>query len=160
MPTIKTYSPRAADLEARWRVVDAQGKTLGRLASAIAVILKGKDKPTYAPHLPVGDYVVVINAEKVQVTGLKAKKKVYYRHTQYPGGLRAVPYSVMLTRHPTRIIEHAVKGMLPHNVLGRKLLRRLKVYAGPRHPHEAQVRAGLSRASGAQDAPGQGKQEA
>lgn len=142
MRTVKTYSPKAADLQPQWRVVDAEGQILGRMATQLATILKGKDKPTYTTHLPVGDYVVVINAEKVRVTGLKAQKKLYYRHTGYPGGLRAVPYSVMLARHPTRIIEQAVKGMLPHNVLGRQLLRRLKVYAGPLHPHEAQVRAG------------------
>ncbi|MBI4236005.1 MAG: 50S ribosomal protein L13 [Chloroflexi bacterium] len=158
MQTIKTYSPKAAELQPRWRVLDAEGQTLGRMASEIASILKGKDKPTYAPHLPVGDYVVVVNAEKVHVSGLKAHKKVYYRHTGYPAGLRAVQYGDMMERHPTRIIEHAVKGMLPHNVLGRQLLRRLKVYTGPHHPHEAQVRAGQGRRSQA-GAPAQGNQE-
>lgn len=145
MLTIKSYSPKAGELNPQWRVLDAEGKTLGRLATEIATILKGKDKPTYTTHMPVGDFVVVVNAEKVHVTGMKEQKKFYYRHTQYPGGLRQVRYDVMQAQHPERIIEHAVKGMLPHNALGRQLLRRMKVYAGPSHPHEAQVRAGQGK---------------
>ncbi len=121
-----------------WYVVDADGKTLGRLASQIASVLRGKHKPTYTPSLDTGDHVIVINAEKVRVTGDKPKQKMYYRHTGYPGGLRAVPFEVMIARKPEAVIERAVKGMLPHNRLGRALGKKLKVYRGPVHPHAAQ----------------------
>jgi len=121
-----------------WYVVDAEGKTLGRLASQVAKVLRGKHKPTYTPYLDTGDHVIVINAEKVKVTGNKAKAKMYYRHTGWPGGLRAVSYDVMISKKPEAVIEHAVKGMLPHNRLGRALGKKLKVYRGADHPHAAQ----------------------
>ena len=146
MARVRTYSPKKSEIERGWHVIDAEGETLGRLATRIATILRGKDKPTYTTHMSVGDNVIVINAEKVRVTGQKEEQKTYYRHTQYPGGLRAVTLSTMREKHPDRIIQNAVKGMLPHNRLGRQNLRRLHVYAGPEHPHEAQVRAGLGAA--------------
>lgn len=143
MARVRTFSPKQSEIERGWRVIDAEGETLGRLATRIAAILRGKDKPTYTMHMSVGDNVIVINAEKVRVTGQKEDQKTYYRHTQYPGGLRAVTLSTLREKHPERIIQNAVKGMLPHNRLGRQNLRRLHVYAGPEHPHEAQVRAGM-----------------
>lgn len=146
MARVRTYSPKKSEIERGWRVVDAEGETLGRLATRIAAILRGKDKPTYTMHMSVGDNVIVINAEKVRVTGQKEDQKTYYRHTQYPGGLRAVTLSTLREKHPERIIQNAVKGMLPHNRLGRQNLRRLHIYAGPEHPHEAQVRAGMGAA--------------
>ena len=146
MARVRTYSPRKSEIERGWRVIDAEGETLGRLATRIATVLRGKDKPTYTTHMSVGDNVIVINAEKVRVTGQKEEQKTYYRHTQYPGGLRAVTLSTLREKHPERIIQNAVKGMLPHNRLGRQNLRRLHVYAGPEHPHEAQVRAGMGAA--------------
>lgn len=133
-----TYSTKPAEIERQWFVVDARGQTLGRLASEIAKILKGKHKPIYAPHLDTGDFVIVINAEKVHVTGKKMDQKMYYRHSGYPGGLTSITLREQLKRHPTRVIRSAVKGMLPHNRLGRATLRKLKVYAGDAHPHEAQ----------------------
>lgn len=146
MARVRTYSPRKSEIERGWRVIDAEDETLGRLATRIAAILRGKDKPTYTTHMSVGDNVIVINADKVRVTGKKEDQKTYYRHTQYPGGLRAVTLSTLREKHPERIIQNAVKGMLPHNRLGRQNLRRLHVYAGPEHPHEAQVRAGMGPA--------------
>lgn len=136
---MKTYSTRARDVERQWHVVDASGKTLGRLASQIASLLMGKHKAIYVSHLDTGDYVIVLNAAKVRVTGNKAKQKVYYRHSGYPGGLKATTFEEMLAAHPTRVIEHAVRGMLPHNRLGRAMFKKLKVYAGDNHPHQAQV---------------------
>ena len=136
---MKTYSVKKADIERAWHVMDAEGKTLGRLATEVATLLKGKHKPTYTTNLDVGDYVIVVNAEKVVVTGNKAQQKMYYRHSNYPGGLKSANYNRMMEKHPTRIIEHAVKGMLPHNRLGAAMLKKLKVYTGPNHPHEAQV---------------------
>ncbi len=136
---MKTYTPRASDIERRWHVIDASGKTLGRIATDIAQLLRGKSKPTYSPHLDTGDFVVVINAAKVRVTGKKAEEKIYYRHSGYPGGLKSITFAKMLATHPERPIEHAVKGMLPHNSQGRAMARRLKVYAGDTHPHQAQV---------------------
>ncbi len=138
---MKTYSVRASEIDRRWWVVDVSGKTLGRVATEIAALLRGKGKPIYSPHLDVGDFVVVVNAANVSVTGKKANDKVYYRHTQYPGGLKSITLAEMLATHPTRVIQHAVKGMLPHNRQGRAMLRRLKVYAGDDHPHRAQVDA-------------------
>ena len=126
--------------------IDAEGETLGRLATRIATILRGKDKPTYTTHMSVGDNVIVINAEKVRVTGQKEQNKIYYRHSQYPGGLRKVTLSTMREKHPDRIIQSAVKGMIPHNRLGRQIMRHLHIYAGPEHPHEAQMRAGMGAA--------------
>ena len=134
----KTYSPKAAEIDRRWSVVDAEGKTLGRLATQIAHILRGKHKPTYTPHLDMGDHIVVVNAEKIQVTGRKAEQKVYYRHTGYPGGLRTSTYEDVMTKHPERILRTAVKGMMPNNVLGRQMYKKLRVYAGPEHGHAAQ----------------------
>ena len=134
----KTYSPKGQDLQHAWFLVDAEGKTLGRLATEIARVLKGKHKPTYSPHADMGDYVVVVNAEKIRVTGNKAVQKVYYRHTGHHGGLRETSYERMLERHPERILQKAVWGMLPHNILGRNMFKKLRVYAGGEHPHQAQ----------------------
>jgi large subunit ribosomal protein L13 len=138
---MKTYSTKASDIERRWHVVDASGKNLGRLATEVAVLLKGKRKPIYSPHLDVGDYVIVVNAAKIEVTGKKLTQKIYYRHSNYPGGLRSVRLEEMMGTHPARVVEHAVKGMLPHNRLGAAMFKKLKVYAGAEHPHEAQVKA-------------------
>ena len=135
---MKTYSPRAADVVRGWHVIDASGQTLGRLASEIAQLLKGKNKTYYAPHMDVGDFVVVINAEKVRVTGDKLESKVYYRHSGYPGGFRQTAYRDVLAKHPTRPVERAVRNMLPKSALGEAMFRKLKVYAGPDHPHVAQ----------------------
>ena len=135
---MKTYYAKPGEVEREWLLVDATDLVLGRMSTQIAHILKGKNKPTYTPHIDVGDFVVVINAEKVRVTGKKAEQKTYYRHSQYPGGLKATSYRTMMERYPERIIEKAVKGMLPKNTLGRKMGMKLKVYAGPDHPHVAQ----------------------
>ncbi|HEX7034786.1 MAG TPA: 50S ribosomal protein L13 [Pseudomonadales bacterium] len=135
---MKTVSMRAEDVRHSWFVVDAEGKTLGRLATEVARRLRGKHKPEYTPHVDTGDYIVVINAEKVRVTGSKTTDKIYYRHTGYPGGLKARTFEQMQGSHPERIIEIAVKGMLPRNPLGRAMLKKLKVYAGNEHPHSAQ----------------------
>lgn len=136
---MKTYSPKASDIKREWHVIDASGQTLGRLASRVAQLLKGKHKPTYATHMDMGDFVIITNAAKIQVTGGKEKVKHYYRHSQYPGGLKSVSMERLLVTHPTRVIEHAVKGMLPHNKLGDAMYRKLKVYAGDKHPHQAQI---------------------
>ncbi len=135
---MRTDMPRAAEIERDWYVVDAAGKTLGRLATQIARILRGKHKARYTPHLDLGDYVIVVNAEKVVLTGRKRQQKVYYRHSGYFGGLKEIPFERMIATHPERVIRHAVRGMLPHNRLGRALLKKLKVYVGPEHPHQAQ----------------------
>ena len=140
MPTkLKHYNPSASELKNRWRVFDADGRVLGRLASEIAMVLMGKHRADYVPHMASGDFVVVVNATKIELTGRKADQKIYRRHSQYPGNLKEIPYSRMSERTPGRIIELAVRGMLPNNKLGRKMLTRLKVYAGPEHPHSAQV---------------------
>jgi large subunit ribosomal protein L13 len=138
---LKLHQTRAGDLKAEWHVIDAEGKTLGRLSSEIAVLLQGKHKPEYVPYLNTGDFVVVINAEKVRVTGKKLQQKMYYRHSGYPGGLRERTLAEVLERTPTRVIEHAVKGMLPKSAIGRRMMSRLKLYAGNEHPHEAQTGA-------------------
>lgn len=135
---MKTYTVKKGDIKREWYVVDAQGKTLGRLASGIAKILRGKHKPIYVPHLDCGDYVVVVNAEKVRVTGKKLDQKFYYRHSGYPGGLKSINLRDQLQKHPTRVLEAAVRGMLPKNRLGRAMIKKLKVYAGGSHPHQAQ----------------------
>ena len=135
---MKTYVPKKGEVEHRWYVVDAEGKNLGRLASDIARVLHGKHKPIFTPNADVGDYVVVTNAAKVAFTGKKLTDKIYYRHSQYPGGLTALTLEKMLQQHPERVIERAVRGMLPHNRLGEAMYRKLKVYGGPQHPHEAQ----------------------
>ncbi len=137
---MKTYSTKASDIKREWHVIDASGRILGRLASEVAQLLRGKHKPIYVPHLDTGDYVIVINADKVRVTGNKAKQKLYYRHSGYPGGLKSTSLAEMMKSHPTRVIEHAVKGMLPKGPLGRAMFKKLKVYAGPDHPHQAQVK--------------------
>ena len=134
----KTFTPTPADIKREWFLVDATDQTLGRLASDVANILRGKHKPTYAPHMDGGDFVVIVNAEKVAVTGNKAVQKVYYRHSGYPGGLSELPFERMQERYPERIIETAVRGMVPKNRLGRQVLTKLKVYAGSEHPHTAQ----------------------
>jgi large subunit ribosomal protein L13 len=135
---MKTHSTKPSEVERQWYVVDAEGQTLGRLASEIAKILKGKHKPICAPHLDTGDYVIVINAEKVHVTGRKLDQKMYYHHSGYPGGLKGLTLREQLDKHPTRVIRSAVRGMLPHNRLGRAMLSKLKVYSGDAHPHTAQ----------------------
>jgi len=136
---MKTYSTKASDIERRWWVIDASGKTLGRLATDVAQLLRGKNKPIYSPHMDTGDFVVVINAAKVRVTGKKAEEKIYYHHSHYPGGLKSITFAKLLNTHPTRVIEHAVKGMLPHNRQGRAMAKKLKVYAGDTHPHQSQI---------------------
>ncbi|MBN1681006.1 MAG: 50S ribosomal protein L13 [Anaerolineae bacterium] len=135
---IKTYTPKPDEIEREWFVVDAKDQTLGRLATQIATILRGKHKPIFAPHVDVGDFVIVLNCDKIRVTGNKLDDKIYYRHSQYPGGLRAVPLREQLEKHPERVIYFAVRGMLPKNKLGRKMIKKLKIYTGETHPHEAQ----------------------
>ena len=135
---MKTYVANPKDRERNWLLVDAEGLTLGRLATQLADALRGKRKPTYTPHVDVGDFVVVVNAEKIAVTGAKLQKKLYYRHSGYPGGLKQRTLSEMLARRPEEVIRLAVRGMLPKNRLARKQLTKLKIYAGPEHPHEAQ----------------------
>ena len=136
---MKTYSTRLSDIERKWHVFDASDKILGRLASEIARLLMGKHKPMFTRNLDTGDFVVVINADKVRVTGNKLKQKLYYRHSGYPGGLKSPSLGEMMQTHPTRVIEHAVKGMLPHNRLGARMFKKLKVYVGDTHPHLAQT---------------------
>jgi len=139
MKQMKTYSLKGGDVSKAWHVIDADGQTLGRLATRVAELLQGKHKPTYSPHLDMGDFVIVVNASRVKVTGNKLEAKIYYRHTGYMGGLKETPLSEMLEKHPERVVEKAVKGMLPRNNLSKALIRHLKVYAGPDHPHDAQV---------------------
>ena len=134
----RTFSPTPADVDRRWWVVDAAGVPLGRLATEVARLLQGKHKPTWAPHADMGDFVVVVNAASVAVTGRKETSKVYYRHSGYPGGLRVETLARVRSRHPERLVESAVRGMLPKNKLGRRMIRRLKVHGGPDHPHGAQ----------------------
>ncbi|MGA9350919.1 MAG: 50S ribosomal protein L13 [Anaerolineae bacterium] len=135
---MKTYTVGAKDIERGWYLVNAEGKTLGRLASEIAHVLRGKHKPIYTPHLDCGDYVIVVNADKVRVTGRKLDQKMYYRHSGYPGGIKGISLRNQLQKHPERVLQAAVRGMLPKNPLGRKMLKKLKVYAGDSHPHQAQ----------------------
>ncbi|MCC6176721.1 MAG: 50S ribosomal protein L13 [Chloroflexi bacterium] len=137
---MKTYSPKAKEITREWHVIDATGVPLGRLASQVAQLLRGKHKPTYAPHLDTGDHVIVVNAAHVALTGAKVDQKMYYRHSGYPGGFRAVPVKVELARRPERVVERAVRGMVPHTALGRQQLRKLHVYAGGEHPHAGQVK--------------------
>jgi large subunit ribosomal protein L13 len=136
--TVRTFSPRAGDIQRQWHVIDASDVVLGRLASQAATLLRGKHKPIFAPHLDTGDFVIVINAAKVALSGNKLADKRAYRHSGYPGGLRSLAYGDLLARHPERVVEKAVRGMLPKNSLGRQMLRKLKVYPGPDHPHRAQ----------------------
>jgi large subunit ribosomal protein L13 len=134
----RTYVTKLDDINRDWFVIDAAGQSLGRLASKVAALLRGKHKPIFTPGLDTGDYVIVINAEKITVTGNKLAEKFYYRYSGYPGGMTAISLRDQLAKHPDRVIEHAVWGMLPHNRLGRAMLKKLKVYAGPNHPHQAQ----------------------
>lgn len=134
----KTYHPKAGDLSHSWYLVDAEGENLGRLSSRISGLLLGKGKPEFTPGVDTGDFVVVINAEKIQVTGKRLDQKFYYRHSGYPGGLKKISLRDQLAKFPERVIQSAVKGMIPHNRYGRKLMKKLKVYAGPGHPHQAQ----------------------
>ncbi len=138
---MRTYSPKPADVTRQWHVIDATDVVLGRLASQAATLLRGKHKPIFAPHLDTGDFVVIVNAGKVALSGNKREKKMAYRHSGYPGGLRATPYGELLDKSPEKVVEKAIKGMLPHNSLGRSMMRKLKVYAGPQHPHQAQAPA-------------------
>jgi large subunit ribosomal protein L13 len=135
---MKTYSAKPKEIEQHWYLVDAEGQTLGRLATRIADTLRGKRKPEYTPHIDTGDFVVVVNAEKVSVTGKKREDKIYYRHSGYPGGLRERTFAEEIERRPTEVLRKAVKGMLPRNRLARRQLTKLKIYVGPEHPHEAQ----------------------
>jgi len=135
---MKTYFPKAKDVQKKWYVVDAAGKTLGRLATQVAAILRGKHKPTYTPYMDMGDNVIIVNAEKIQVTGAKYTQKNYYRHSGHPGGIKVTNYSDMIQDKPARVLTLAIKGMLPHNRLGRAILKNLKVYKGAEHSHEAQ----------------------
>ncbi len=136
---MKTHTVKARDIQEHWYVVDASGKTLGRLASEIASVLRGKHHPEYSPHLSLGDHVVVVNAEKVHLSGNKRQQKLYYSYSGYQGGLRIRSFQEVMAKDPGQVVQHAVKGMLPHNRLGRRLMKKLKVYAGPDHPHEAQT---------------------
>ena len=140
-----TYSTKSKDIQRQWHIVDASGKVLGRLSSEVAALLKGKHKPIYSPHLDTGDFVVVVNAAKIRLTGKKEKQKVYYRHSGYPGGLKSTSFEGMIATHPSRVIEHAVRGMLPHNRLGRAMIKKLKVYASDTHPHQGQVTTRLGK---------------
>jgi len=142
---MKTYSTKLSDIKREWHVIDASGKVLGRLATEVARLLMGKHKPIFTRNLDTGDYVVVINADKVHVTGNKAKQKLYYRHSGYPGGLKSISLEKMMQTNPTRVIEHAVKGMLPHNRLGASMRKKLKVYVGDTHPHLAQTGASSAK---------------
>ncbi len=134
----RSYMAKPEEVVRKWYVVDASGRTLGRLASRVAAILKGKHKPTYTPHVDTGDYVIIVNADKIVLTGNKLRDKIYYRHTQYPGGLRSMTYGQFLEKSPEKLIEKAVRGMLPHNRLGRSMIKKLRVYASADHPHQAQ----------------------
>jgi len=136
---MKTYTPKENEIERAWWIVDAEGQTLGRLATRLAHVLRGKHKPSFTPHLDVGDHIVVINAEKVVLTGRKADQKTYFRHSGYMGHEQHIPFRRMIERHPERVIELAVRGMLPKNTLGRHMRRKLKVYAGSEHPHQGQM---------------------
>jgi large subunit ribosomal protein L13 len=135
---VRTFSPKDSDITRQWHVIDATDVVLGRLASHVAVLLRGKHKPIFAPHVDTGDFVIVVNADKIALSGNKLQDKKAYRHSGYPGGLRSVSYGELMEKHPERAVEKAVRGMLPKNSLGRKTLSKLKVYAGPDHPHKAQ----------------------
>lgn len=135
---MKTFSPKQSDIKRKWYLVDANNQVLGRLASQVAHILRGKHKTIFAPHVDAGDHVVIINADKIRVTGKKASQKRYTHYTGYPGGLRETSFESLLARHPERILEHAIRGMLPHNRLGRQMIKKLKVYRGEAHPHTSQ----------------------
>jgi len=135
---VKTFTPKLKDIDQQWYVVDARNQILGRLATKVAHVLRGKHKPTFAPHVDVGDFVIIINADKVRVTGRKAEQKKYTRYSGYPGGLKEIVYEDLFANSPEKVLEHAIKGMLPKNRLGRQMYRKLKVYSGDQHPHHAQ----------------------
>jgi large subunit ribosomal protein L13 len=135
---LRTFSPKPSDVQRQWHLIDATDVVLGRLATQTATLLRGKHKPIYAPHVDTGDFVIIVNADKVALTGAKRENKVEYRHSGFPGGIRATSYDELLAKNPRRVVEKAVKGMLPHNTLGRQMMSKLKVYAGPEHPHQAQ----------------------
>lgn len=135
---VRTYSPKASEVERSWWIVDAEGQVLGRMATEVARVLRGKHKPTYTPNLDCGDHVIIVNADKVVTTASKAERKIMYRHSGYPGGLRGETLGAALARQPAEVVRRSIRGMLPHTRLGRQVLRKLKVYAGPDHPHEAQ----------------------
>ncbi len=156
---MKTYTPKAKDMDERWHVLDAESRPLGRLASEAAQLLRGKHRPQFAPHMDPRDFVIIVNAAKVQVTGHKADQRRYYRHSQYPGGLKSVAMGKVLATRPERVVERAVRGMLPRNHLGDQLYRHLKVYAGPDHPHEAQVNARKPRPATEAPAPEENTEE-
>ena len=143
---MKTYSTKPADIERKWHLIDASGKTLGRLATQVARLLMGKHKPIFSPNQDTGDFVIIINAEKVRVTGKKAKQKIYYRHSGYHGGFKSASLEKMMQTHPTRVIEHAVFGMLPHTRLGARMKKKLRVYAGDTHPYLAQIKTASAKA--------------
>ncbi len=138
---MKSYTPKPSDIEHQWHVIDASGKILGKLATQVAGLLMGKHKPIFSRNLDTGDFVIIINAAKVRVTGNKAKQKLYYRHSGYPGGFKSISLENMMQTHPTRVIEHAIKGMLPHTRLGASMMKKLRVYADDTHPHQAQAKA-------------------
>ncbi len=150
---MKTFIPREEEVQRRWYVVDAEGQVLGRLASKVAYILKGKGKPIWSPHVDVGDHVVVINAEKILLTGRKLEKKTYFRHTLYPGGAHFLSLAQRMKDEPDRVVEDSIRRMLPRNRLGRSMVRKLKVYAGPQHPHQAQMPEALDLARVLERAP-------
>jgi large subunit ribosomal protein L13 len=158
---VRTFSPKAGDIERQWHVIDASDVVLGRLASQAAILLRGKHKPVFAPHVDTGDFVIVVNADKLVLTGNKLEDKRAYRHSGYPGGLRSVAYRDLMAAHPERVVQKAVRGMLPKNSLGRRMLRKLKVYPGPDHPHQAQQPVPFTITQVAQKqpgtSPGQGK---
>ena len=135
---MRTYTPKPGEVDRTWHVIDATDVVLGRLASQTAILLRGKHKATFAPHVDVGDFVIIVNADKIVLTGAKAEQKKAYSHSGYPGGLKSTSYTELLEKNPAKAVEKAVRGMLPHNTLGRAMLRKLKVYAGPEHPHQAQ----------------------
>jgi len=145
---VKTYSTKLSEIKREWHVIDATDQILGRLATQVTRLLMGKHKPIFSRNLDTGDFVVIINAEKVRVTGNKAKQKVYYRHSGYPGGLKSITYDKLMQTNPTRVIEHAVKGMLPHTRLGASIMKKLKVYVGDTHPHLAQTKASSTEVEG------------
>ena len=155
----KTYTASEKNQTPHWRVIDASGQTLGRLASEVAAILRGKDKTTFTPHIAMGDFVVIVNAAKIHVTGAKLTKKIYYHHSMYPGGLKQTRLDEVLAKHPERVIEDAVQGMLPHNALGRRLFKRLKVSSGPDHPYKAQVSSPANAVKDIKDAAAPAKQQ-
>ena len=144
---MKTYSTKASDIERQWHVIDASDKVLGKLATQVASLLMGKQKPIFSPNLDTGDFVIVTNADKVRVTGNKTKQKLYYRHSGYPHGFKSITLEEMMQTHPTRVIEHAVKGMLPHTRLGAAMMKKLKVYVGDAHPHLGQIKTSSTKAT-------------